>query len=327
MVERPRHVLICSCEDTMPLDGNAVRRVCGDSVVIEGRNLCRTELDKFRKAAAGGGDIMVACTQEAPLFTEAAEEIDNAGAMTFVNIRETAGWSADAKASGPKMAALIAAAAEPAPAFPWVGLSSDGVTLLYGNDERVVEAAQLLKDHLDVTVLIKRPAGMAPVRVTEFPVVKGTIRSAKGYLGAFELAVDDYALPSPSSRRELVFGPARNGAVSRCDILIDLSGDAPLFPAADLRDGYLRADPADPAAVLRTVLKSRPVPDRRDHAGWQSCQHRSANLRRLRPMRRRLPDRRRRLRAAAGRRAVAAIAHVARCLSRRRRQARGAAVS
>ncbi len=257
MAERPRHVLICSCEDTMPLDGNAVRRVCGDSVVIEGRNLCRTELDKFRKAAAGGGDIMVACTQEAPLFTEAAEEIDNAGAMTFVNIRETAGWSADAKASGPKMAALIAAAAEPAPAFPWVGLSSDGVTLLYGNDERVVEAAQLLKDHLDVTVLIKRPAGMAPVRVTEFPVVKGTIRSAKGYLGAFELAVDDYALPSPSSRRELVFGPARNGAVSRCDILIDLSGDAPLFPAADLRDGYLRADPADPAAVLRTVLKAR----------------------------------------------------------------------
>ncbi|MCX7296501.1 MAG: 4Fe-4S dicluster domain-containing protein, partial [Hyphomicrobiales bacterium] len=241
----------------MPLDGNAVRRVCGDSVVVEGRNLCRAELDKFRKVAAGGGDILVACTQEAPLFTEAADEIDNAGAMTFVNIRETAGWSADAKASGPKMAALIAAAAEPAPAYPWVSLSSEGVTLLYGNDERVLEAAQLLKDHLDITVLIKRPAGMAPVRITEFPVVKGTIRSAKGYLGAFELAVDDYAAPSPSSRHELVFGPARNGAVSRCDILIDLSGDAPLFPAADLRDGYLRADPADPAAVLRAVLKAR----------------------------------------------------------------------
>ena len=257
MAERPRHVLICSCEDTMPLDGNAVRRVCGDSVVIEGRNLCRSELDKFRKVAADGGDILVACTQEAPLFTEAADEIDGAGAITFVNIRETAGWSADAKASGPKMAALIAAAAEPATAYPWVSLSSDGVALLYGNDERVLEAAQLLKDHLDVTVLIKRPAGMAPVRVTEFPIVKGSIRSAKGHLGAFELAVDDYAAPSPSSRSELVFRPARNGAVSRCDILIDLSGDAPLFPAADLRDGYLRADPADPAAVLRTVLKAR----------------------------------------------------------------------
>ncbi len=54
-----------------------------------------------------------------------------------------------------------------------------------------------------------------------------------------------------------MFGPARNDAKSRCDILIDLSGGAPLFPASDLRDGYLRADPGDPAAVLRAVLKAR----------------------------------------------------------------------
>jgi ferredoxin len=131
------------------------------------------------------------------------------------------------------------------------------VTLLYGSDERVIEAAGLLKDHLDVTVLIKRPVGIVPTRVTDFPVVKGSIRSAKGHLGAFELTIDDYAAPHPSSRNELTFGVARNGAVSRCDILIDLSGGAPLFPAADLRDGYLRADPADPAAVLRVVLKAR----------------------------------------------------------------------
>jgi ferredoxin len=45
--------------------------------------------------------------------------------------------------------------------------------------------------------------------------------------------------------------------VSRCDILLDLSGAAPLFPAADLRDGYLRADPGDPAAVLKAVLRAR----------------------------------------------------------------------
>src|SRR5690606_3411858 len=109
----------------------------------------------------------------------------------------------------------------------------------------------------DVTVLIKRPVDISPARVTDFPVVKGSIRSAKGYLGAFELAVDDYAAPRPSSRHELTFGAARNGAVSRCDILIDLSGGAPLFPAFDLRDGYLRADPADPAAVLRAVLEAR----------------------------------------------------------------------
>ena len=57
------------------------------------------------------------------------------------------------------MAALIAAAAEPMPDFPLVSLSSEGVTLIYGRDERAIEAAQLLNDHLDVTVLITPPEG------------------------------------------------------------------------------------------------------------------------------------------------------------------------
>ena len=257
MAERPRKILICSCEDTMPLDGEAVARVCRGADVVEGRQLCRAELDRFRKLAAGGAPLTMACTQEAPLFDEVASEIKDSGKITFVNIRETAGWSKDAKAAGPKMAALIAASAEPTPNFAFVPLTSDGVTLIYGKDEQAIEAANLLKDHLDVTVLIKPPSNMPPLRVTDFPVVKGSIRQAKGYLGAFELTVDDYAAPNPSSRGELTFGPARNGATSRCDIVIDLSGGAPLFPAADLRDGYLRADPGDPAAVLRAVLKAR----------------------------------------------------------------------
>jgi ferredoxin len=257
MAERPRNILICSCDDSMPLDGAAVRRACRDSVVVEGRQLCRAELERFRKLAASGEPTIVACTQEAPLFNEVADEIEGSGTLGFVNIRETAGWSKDAKAAGPKMAALIAAAAEPTPDFAFVSLTSEGVTLLYGRDEKVLEAAELLKDHLDVTVLIKPPADIAPARVTEFPVVKGSISAAKGQLGAFELTIDDYATPQPSSRGALSFGPARNDAKSRCDILIDLSGGAPLFPAADLRDGYLRADPGDPAAVLRAVLKAR----------------------------------------------------------------------
>src|SRR4030088_1490492 len=36
-----------------------------------------------------------------------------------------------------------------------------------------------------------------------------------------------------------------------------MSGGAALFPAPDLRAGYLRADPGDPAAVLRAVLAAR----------------------------------------------------------------------
>ena len=257
MAKAPRTILICSCEDTMPLDGEMVRRICQDSVVIEGRQFCRAELERFRKAAATGEQLTVACTQEVPLFNEIASETAGSEGLTFVNIRETAGWSKDAKSAGPKIAALIAASAESTLDASFVTLNSEGVTLLYGKDERVIEAANLLKDHLDVTVLIKPPGALAPRRVTEFPVVKGLVRTVKGYLGAFEITVDDYAAPSPSSRGTLEFGPVRNGAVSRCDIFIDLSGGPPLFAAADLRDGYLRADPGDPAAVLRAVLKAR----------------------------------------------------------------------
>jgi ferredoxin len=100
-------------------------------------------------------------------------------------------------------------------------------------------------------------ADLAPPRVTGFPVVCGIIRNAKGALGGFEVTVDRYAAPAPSSRGELIFGAPRDDAVSRCDLIIDLSGGAPLFAAPDLRDGYLRADPGDPAAVLQLVLKAR----------------------------------------------------------------------
>ena len=253
MTDRPPKVLICSCEDTMPLDVPAVQRGCRGAEISTARQLCRAELDKFRAAAAGGEPLIVGCTQEAPLFSETAGATD----VTYANIRETAGWSKDADAAGPKMAALLAAAAEPTPEVPFVGLSSEGVILIYGRDERSIEAGDLLKDHLDVTVLIKPPAEVTPPRVTDFPMVKGAIRSAKGYLGAFELTVDGYAQPAPSSRGTLSFAAPRDGAVSRCDLVLDLTGEAGLFTAADLRDGYLRADPGDPAAVLKAVLKAR----------------------------------------------------------------------
>ena len=253
MAERPRKILICSCEDTVPIDGADVERACRGADVVRGRQLCRAELNRVRDAAAGGQAIVVACTQETPLFGEQGHET----AMTFVNIRETAGWSKDAKAAGPKIAALIAAASEPLPDVPVVTLTSEGSTLLYGNDERVVEAARLLKDHLGVTVLISKDDAISPPSATEFPLLKGTIRTASGHLGAFKLRVDNYAVPAPSSRERLNFAAPRDDIELQSDVLIDLSGGAPLFSSPDLRDGYLRADPRDAAAVLRTVLKAR----------------------------------------------------------------------
>ena len=250
-----RTILVCSCDDTMPLDADALKRGCRGAQVLTAHQLCRAEIERFRAVAASGDTITVGCTQEAPLFAEIAEP--NGGAISFANLRETGGWSVDAAKAGPKMASLLAAAAEPLPEIAFVSLTSEGVALIYGCDESAIEAGKLLEDHLNVTVLIAKPDGVTPPRVTNFPVVKGTIKSAKGHLGGFEIIVDDYAVPAPSSRGALTFGPPRDGAVSRCDLVLDLSGGAPLFAAADLRDGYLRADPGDPAAVLRAVLKAR----------------------------------------------------------------------
>ena len=238
----------------MPLDPAAIGRGCSADIT-QANQLCGLELDRFREALAGGAPITVACTQEATLFREVAENSPQAQ-LTFVNIRETGGWSTDAAAAGPKAAALIAAAGEEMPPLSLVTLESSGVALIYGRDEVAIEAAQRLADRLDITVLLTKPGDVTPRRTNEFPVLKGTIRNARGHLGQFELAIDDYALPSPSSRAKLVFGPSRNGATSTCDLILDLSGGNPLFPAHELRPGYLRADPRDKAAVERAIASA-----------------------------------------------------------------------
>jgi ferredoxin len=245
------HLLICSCEKTMPLDTEAIGRGCPGKVE-QANQLCSLELERFKEALADGAPITVACTQEAPLFREAAENFPRAQ-LTFVNIRETGGWSKNAAAAGPKAAALIAAAGEEMPPISLVTLESSGVVLIYGRDGIAIEAAQRLADRLDITVLLTRPGDVTPRRTNEFPVLKGTIRNARGHLGRFELLIDDYALPSPSSRAKLIFGPSHNGATSTCDLILDLSGGVPLFPAHELRPGYLRADPRDRAAVERAI--------------------------------------------------------------------------
>lgn len=257
MAQPGRTFLVCSCEDTMPLDGSALANGCRGSEVHQARQLCRAEIGRFRAIAGNGGPLTVACTQETAIFEEVAEEAGRTEPISYANIRETAGWSNEGRAAGPKMAALLAAAAESMPEVRTTTLESEGVILIYGKDEQAVEVGKLLKDHLDVTVLLRASGAILPPASTEFPVAKGTLRTATGYLGAFELSVDQFAQPKPSSRGELVFGPSRNGAQSRCDILLDLSGGPPLFTASDLREGYLRADPQDAAAVLRMVLKAR----------------------------------------------------------------------
>ena len=252
MVDSAPRVMICTCEKTMQLDAQAIGCACTGRIT-QTNHLCGADMDRFKAALADGAPITVACTQEAPLFQDVAESLASSSALTFVNIRETAGWSKDASAAGPKAAALIAAATEETPPIPLVTLESDGVALIYGRDEVAIEVGQRLASHLDITVLLTNPGDVTPPRTNEFPIRKGSIRNARGHLGQFELTIDEYASPAPSSRNRLLFGAPRNGAVSTCDILVDLSGGLPLFPAHELRHGYLRADPRDRAAIEKVI--------------------------------------------------------------------------
>ena len=246
-------ILICSCERTMPLQEPAAATL-GAAVVCD-HQLCGAGLGKLRAALAAGGPVTVGCTFMQPLFEAEAEEAGFAGALRFADVREQAGWSDEAAAAGPKTAALLAGAAVPAPPVALAPLASQGVALILGRDETAVEAGRRLAEALDVTVLLERPGEIAPPARADFPVLRGAVRAAAGWLGAFTLTVDDYAAPAPSSRGALRWGPARDGAQSRCDLILDLRGGPGLFPAG-LRAGYLRADPGDPAAVARAVAEA-----------------------------------------------------------------------
>ena len=46
-----RTILVCSCEDTMPLDADAIGRGCRGASVETARHLCRAEIERFRKAS------------------------------------------------------------------------------------------------------------------------------------------------------------------------------------------------------------------------------------------------------------------------------------
>ena len=170
----------------MPLEPEALGQALGEKLTLHS-TLCRREAGAFQQAIRGGDDVVVACTQEKRLFGELGQQTEGAVApVRFVNIRETGGWSRDAKNAGPKLAALLAAAKLPEPEpVPTVTYRSAGRLLVIGPLEAAERFAALLGDTLEVTLFARGGSGSQERR---FPVLAGRIDSLAGWLGAFQLA-------------------------------------------------------------------------------------------------------------------------------------------
>ena len=246
--------LICNCEKTMPLDSNALAQALGLDDIPVHTHLCRSQLSSFEKALEGDGDITVACTQEAPLFFEVAQESVSEDRVRFFNIRENAGWSVEADTATPKIAALIRTAGYDATPARLKSVNSNGLCLVYGTGQQALQAAKLLSQKLSVTLLLTSEGDVILPSVGDIPIYRGTIMRTEGSFGNFELTVDGYAPMLPSSRTEPQFAMARDGAKTECSLILDLSNGTPLVAGAGHRDGYKRADPGDPAAILRAVI-------------------------------------------------------------------------
>src|SRR5512140_1722237 len=153
---------LCNCNRSMALDAAALARALklGAPPTIHSE-LCRREIGAFNEAMQGG-DCLVACTQEAPLFAQLAEQASAEHELKFVNIRETAGWSKESRQATPKIAALLAMALLPEPEpVPSVSYKSGGQLLIIGPAGVAVQWAERLKQQLEVSVLVSQDSGAA----------------------------------------------------------------------------------------------------------------------------------------------------------------------
>jgi len=255
-----RTIFVCDCEGTMPLDAKAIAKagpaISGDGgEVVQCTNLCRSEIERFTSAIAGEREVLVACTQEAPLFAETAAGREAPARIRYANIRERAGWSEAARNATPKILALLEEAQLEAPLNATVTLRSEGAVLVYGDDAQAVEAARQLAGRMDVTCLLKRAEAILPPRTTQFAIYKGEIAGAGGHLGAFEVTVKAMAASVPSARGALAFAERAADALLRFDIVLDLTREAALVTGHTHRDGYFKPDPGNPAAVQTALFE------------------------------------------------------------------------
>lgn len=245
-------LILCDCLGSQQIDAAALDGVGGTSCSRIHTALCTSQAARAAELMADG-DTIIACQQERRIFEDLAEEL-GVEQPAFVDIRDRAGWSDEGAEAGPKMAALLADALLPAATGRSVDVMSEGLCLILGPAERTLPAAERLSDALNVTVLMDEGDELPLDR--SFEVIGGRLRRAEGALGGFRVHLDGLRQLEPGGRGDLSLGAPRDGGQTECDLILDLTGGTPLFPAHHKREGYFRPDPGDPNAVAAAVFEA-----------------------------------------------------------------------
>ncbi|WP_116598230.1 4Fe-4S binding protein [Primorskyibacter marinus] len=243
-------LITCDCLGSQAIDHKALSAATGQDVRAPCSALCTHQVDRAA-AALTHGDTIFCCTQESRVFETLADELGTEP-PAFLDLRDRAGWTADKGSTVPKMSALIAEALLPATPDKTVDILSEGLCLILGPTDIALQAADQLCAHLGVTVLLDGAAEIPDTR--SFDVIAGRLRKAKGALGQFEVEIDALQQIEPGGRGAFSLTEPRDGGVSQCDVILDLTGGTPLFPAHEKREGYLRADPGHTSGVAAAVL-------------------------------------------------------------------------
>ncbi|WP_375258006.1 4Fe-4S binding protein [Citreimonas sp.] len=245
-----KSLITCDCLGSQTVDADALSKATGMDVQSPCTALCTRQIDRAA-AALTKGNAVFCCTQEARTFDALAEELGVEPAPVL-DLRDRAGWTEDTRSNVPKMSALIAESLLPPAAEKSLDVVAEGLCLVIGRAEVALPAAEQLSDYLSVTVLLAEGDEIPDTRA--YDVITGRLRRATGALGQFEVVIDALRQIEPGGRGGFDLTEAKDGGVSQCDVIVDLRGDVPLFPAHDKREGYLRADPGHPAGVAAAVM-------------------------------------------------------------------------
>ncbi|MRU14650.1 4Fe-4S dicluster domain-containing protein [Roseovarius sp. A21] len=247
-----KRLILCNCSGTQKLDSEAIEQAVGLPCSQVHSALCTGQIDRAIEEI-GQGDSIICCQQEQRIFEEIAVESEGK-TPAFTDLRDRAGWSDDPRPKLPKMAALLAEATLNAPPEKTVDVISEGLCLIIGGSDVALDAAEKLAPILGVTVLLTDD--IPPPESRDFDAIRGDLKRAEGALGQFRLRIDRLQQVDPTGRGPLTWTEARDGGQTECDVILDLTGETPLFPAPQKREGYLRADPGSLPAVADAVLQA-----------------------------------------------------------------------